>query len=387
MTPTATLSAGDVRRAVADAEVGRAALPTDLATLDALEVDVADGSVTLDVTLPVPAATVRERLERDLRAAVADLAGVDAVAVDWQPAASDPGERVDQLPGVTHVVAVASGKGGVGKSTVATNLAVALADAGASVGLLDADIYGPNAPALLGLDDETPETTPDAKIVPREGHGVRVVSMDFIVDEDDPIIWRGPMVDDVLKQLTEDVRWGELDYLLVDMPPGTGDAQLTLVQYLPVSGAVVVTTPDPVAVGDARRGLEGFARYDVPILGVVENMAAFECPDCGTAHDLFDSGGGAALASEFDVPVLGEVPVDPDVGSLRAEGPTEPPGISLPGLGRLQLPRTAAERGDGTTARPPTVLREAGETQRAFATTATRTAARLEAITTDGDEN
>lgn len=372
-----------VRDAVAGADVGVDPLGTDLASLDALAVEIAGSTAAIDVSLPVPATDIRDRIERDLRAAVADVEGVDAVDVRWQPDSADTGERVDQLPDVKHVVSVSSGKGGVGKSTVAVNLATALSEAGAAVGLLDADIQGPNAPTMLGMDDATPETTVDAQIVPREAHGVRAVSMDFIVDEDDPIIWRGPMVDDVLKQLTADVQWGELDYLIVDMPPGTGDAQLTLVQYLPVSGAVIVTTPGPVAVADARRGLEGFARYDVPILGVVENMAGFECPDCGAAHDLFDAGGGAELAAEFDVPVLGEIPVDPSIAGMASGERADPPGVSLPVVGRVGLPRTAEER-DQSTTREPAVIGE-GETGQAFAVAAARTAARVDAAATAGE--
>jgi ATP-binding protein involved in chromosome partitioning len=380
VTPDAGNQAADVRRAIAAADVGADTLTTDLAAVDGLAVDVRGGTAHLSVTVPVPDGAGRDRLERELRSALTDVAAVDRVTVGWEPDPADTGERVDQLPGVNHVVAVASGKGGVGKSTVASNLAVGLADAGAAVGLLDADVYGPNAPTLLGLDDTTPATTVDAQIVPREGHGVRAVSMDFIVDEDDPIIWRGPMVDDVLKQLTEDVQWGELDYLVVDMPPGTGDAQLTLVQYLPVSGAVVVTTPDPVAVADARRGLEGFARYDVPILGVVENMAGFECPDCGSTHDLFDDGGGAELAAEFDVPVLGEIPVDPAIAGTDDAERSEPPGVSLPVVGRVGLPRTAGERARSTTREPAVVGDDA--TGQAFAATVARTAARVDAAAT-----
>jgi ATP-binding protein involved in chromosome partitioning len=294
--------------------------------------------------------------------------------VAFHPSVPPAVQRVDMLPEVEHVVAVASGKGGVGKSTVAANLAVSLADAGASVGLLDADVYGPNAPSLLGLDDTTPQTTRDATIVPREAHGVRVMSMDFVVGEDDPIIWRGPMVDDVLKQLTGDVEWGSLDYLVVDMPPGTGDAQLTLVQHLPVAGCVVVTTPQSVAVDDARRGLEGFAKYDVPVLGVVENMRGFRCPDCDHVEDVFGAGGADALADEFDIPVLGRVPLDPAVGTLSDDDPGH--GVELPVVGRVGLPRTTAER-EGRL--PPIALRDAGEATRAIRQTATGVVARVHA--------
>jgi ATP-binding protein involved in chromosome partitioning len=282
------------------------------------------------------------------------------------------------LPGVKNVVAVSSGKGGVGKSTVAANLAVALADAGASVGLLDADVYGPNAPTLFGLDGGAPAASIEDQMVPREAHGVKVMSMGFIADEDEPVIWRGPIVDEFVKQLFGDVSWGELDYLIVDLPPGTGDVQLSLVQHLPVAGAVVVTTPQEVALDDAARGLTGFARYDVPILGVVENMAGFVCPDCGEETDVFGAGGGDTLGEEFDLPVLGRVPIDPAVGTLDSgEEPPKPPGVSIPGIGRLQLPRTREER-EGGGRLPPTALREdGGETREQLLRAATRVAARV----------
>jgi ATP-binding protein involved in chromosome partitioning len=260
---------------------------------------------------------------------------------------------------------------------------VALADAGASVGLLDADVYGPNAPALLGLGERKPDATFEDTIVPREAHGVRAMSMGFVVEEDDPVIWRGPLVDDFVKQLFDDVEWGALDYLVVDMPPGTGDAQLSLVQHLPVTGAVIVTTPQAVAVDDARRGLRGFANYEVPVLGVAENMAGFECPDCGSSHDIFDDGGARRLAEEFGVPVLGQIPIDPAVGTLSTEdeGETER-GIRVPGLGRFQLPRTREER-DGANALDPMVVREdGGEARTALRLLASRTAARVNELAT-----
>jgi ATP-binding protein involved in chromosome partitioning len=255
------------------------------------------------------------------------------------------------------------------------------------VGLLDADIYGPNAPTMLGISERTPRTTRDDAIVPWEAHGVKVMSMGFVAGEDDPIIWRGPMVDDALEQLFRDVRWGDLDYLVVDLPPGTGDAQLTLVQHLPVTGAVIVTTPQPVAVDDARRGLEGFVRYDVPVLGIAENMAGFECPDCGAEHDIFDAGGADSLSAEFDVPELGRIPLDPAVGASDAEAEdADPPGVSLPGLGRLQLPRTREQR-EQTTTSAPVALREGGGTTRVAAELlATRTAARINSFVAEREE-
>ena len=369
-----------VRGAAADAGVGSDALGEDLVALGAVDVAVRDGLASLSITLPVAGDSLRERLADALRRAARGVDGVSTVEVTWRPEVVDPGVRVDLVPDVKNVVAVSSGKGGVGKSTVAANLAVALAGAGADVGLLDADVYGPNAPAMLGVDERTPRTTRDDRIVPWEAHGVSVMSMGFVAGEDDPIIWRGPMVDDAMEQLFRDVAWGELDYLVVDLPPGTGDAQLSLVQHLPLSGAVVVTTPQPVAVDDARRGLRGFRRYDVPVLGVAENMAGFSCPDCGADHDVFDAGGADALGEEFDVPVLGRLPLDPAVGTLDAGGDDDPPGVSIPGLGRLQLPRTREQRERDATL-PPVAIREGGgATRTAAELLATRTVARVERL-------
>jgi ATP-binding protein involved in chromosome partitioning len=222
----------------------------------------------------------------------------------------DPEDQV--LPGVKNIIAVASGKGGVGKSTLAVNLAAGLSQMGARVGLFDGDIYGPNVPRMLDAD-EHPKATEDDEIVPPEKYGMKLMSMDFLLGEDDPVIWRGPMVHSVLTQLWEDVIWGSLDYMIVDLPPGTGDTQLTLLQSVPVSGAVIVTTPQDVALDDARKGLQMFGRHDTPVLGVVENMSTFHCPDCGSDHDIFGSGGGRDFAEETEMPFLGEIPLDPSV--------------------------------------------------------------------------
>jgi ATP-binding protein involved in chromosome partitioning len=216
------------------------------------------------------------------------------------------------LPGVENVIAVASGKGGVGKSTVAVNLAAGLAQLGARVGLFDADVYGPNVPRMLAAD-EGPQATPEENLVPPEKYGMKLMSMDFLVGEDDPVIWRGPMVHKVLTQLWEDVEWGSLDYMVVDLPPGTGDTQLTLLQSVPVTGAVIVTTPQEVAIDDARKGLEMFGEHETPVLGIVENMSSFRCPDCGGDHAIFGEGGGEAFAEEARMPFLGEIPLDPAV--------------------------------------------------------------------------
>ena len=211
-------------------------------------------------------------------------------------------------PNLGRVIAVSSGKGGVGKSTVATNLAVALSRAGARVGLMDADIYGPNVPKMLGVSGQP--FVVDERIVPLEGHGVKVISIGFLVERDQPAIWRGPIIMKVITQFLRDVNWGQLDYLVVDMPPGTGDAQLSLVQATHVHGAVIVTTPQDVAAGDALRGAKMFERVSVPVLGVVENMSYFECPHCGKPTALFGSGGGEKLATELGVPLLAQIPMD-----------------------------------------------------------------------------
>ncbi|MEF8774911.1 MAG: Mrp/NBP35 family ATP-binding protein [Haloarculaceae archaeon] len=381
-TSPATEAGEAVQRRLAAADIGESVLGRGLAEVDAIgPIRVESGTAEIPVTVPVPSQEARGLLAREIESAVAPVDTVEAVDVRFEPAVPDPGERVALVPDVTHVVAVGSGKGGVGKSTLASNLAVGLADAGAEVGLLDADVYGPNAPQMLGLADRTPGATQGDEIVPREAHGVKTMSIGFIAGEEDPVIWRGPLVDEFITQLFGDVAWGDLDYLVVDLPPGTGDAQLSLVQHVPVTGAVVVTTPQAVAVDDASRSLEGFSRYDVPILGIVENMAGFTCPDCGSTHDVFGSGGAAALAGEFDAPVLGQVPIDPGVGQLEAEADApDPPGVTLPGIGRLQLPRTQDER-ERPTSTDPVVRREgAGETRTAVELVVTRTAVRVNEV-------
>jgi len=375
---------GRVRQALADADLGDGGSFLDLAVGRTLDVQVLDERVIVTVRLPVPSADRRSILERNLRRAVGPIEGVSDVTCRFSPVAPDPGTDVELLPDVKHVVAVGSGKGGVGKSTVAVNLATALASTGASIGLVDADIYGPNAPTMFGLSERTPDATLEDRILPREAHGVKVMSIDFLLKEDDPVIWRGPLVDRLIKQLFGDVQWGTLEYLIVDLPPGTGDAQLTLVQHVPVTGAVVVTTPQPVATDDARRGIRGFVRYDVPVLGIVENMAAFECPDCGTEHEVFGSGGADRLSREFGVPVLGRIPLDPAVGTHDETDDSTPPGVSIPGIGRLQLPRTRSER-DPRTRVTPIAARDGDDTTHgAIERLATRAAARIANVTHDG---
>ncbi len=221
-------------------------------------------------------------------------------------------------PHLGNIIAISSGKGGVGKSTVATNLAVALAQQGARVGLMDADIYGPNIPRMMGINAAPP--VENEKIIPLQAHGVKIMSLGFMIERDQPAIWRGPIIMKIITQFLRDVQWGELDFFLVDMPPGTGDAQLSLVQATMVHGAIIVTTPQEVAAGDALRGAKMFERVAVPVLGVVENMSYFICPHCDEKHQIFGSGGGRRLAEELDVPLLGEIPFFPAVLSGADRG-------------------------------------------------------------------
>ena len=234
---------------------------------------------------------------------------------------------------VRHVVAVASGKGGVGKSTTAVNLALALDREGARVGLLDADIYGPSQGMMLGVaSGRRPEIKDEKQFVPIRAHGLKTMSMSFLVDDNTPMVWRGPMATGALQQLLMQTDWGELDYLIVDMPPGTGDIQLTLSQKVPVSGAVIVTTPQDIALLDARKGIEMFRKVDIPVLGVVENMSLYECPKCGELSHLFGAGGGERVAGEFGVPLLGELPLAPHIREQADGGqPTvacDPDGVT-----------------------------------------------------------
>jgi ATP-binding protein involved in chromosome partitioning len=237
-----------------------------------------------------------------------------------QPQAAGAPAPTNLVPEVRHTVAVSSGKGGVGKSTVAVNLALALRQGGATVGLIDTDVYGPDVPLMLGTKGRPGMF--DNKILPVEAHGLKVMSIGLLVNEREAVVWRGPMIHTAIQQFLKDVEWGELDYLIFDMPPGTGDAQLSLSQVLPLSGAIMVTTPQDVSLLDVRKGLAMFRKMNVPILGIVENMAGFECPHCHTVTPIFGEGGGQKLADEFGVPVLGTIPLDPET---RAGGDTGAP--------------------------------------------------------------
>ncbi|PSP68257.1 MRP family ATP-binding protein [Halobacteriales archaeon QH_8_67_27] len=272
-------------------------------------VDVSDDEVCISLALGAPYSPRETEIAGEVREALSGLDRTTELEADVE---SGLVAEESVLPGVENVIAVASGKGGVGKSTVAVNLAAGLAQLGARVGLFDADVYGPNVPRMLDADQQ-PQATPDETLVPPEKYGMKLMSMDFLLGEDDPVIWRGPMVHKVLTQLWEDVEWGGLDYMVVDLPPGTGDTQLTLLQSVPVTGAVIVTTPQEVAIDDARKGLEMFGEHETPVLGVVENMSSFRCPDCGNEHAIFGEGGGEAFAADTQMPFLGEIPLDPAI--------------------------------------------------------------------------
>jgi ATP-binding protein involved in chromosome partitioning len=275
------------------------------------DVIVENGQVKFSIVLTTPACPLKSTIENEARKAVMSLPGVERVEIKIEADVPSDGRSrgLMQLP-IRNAVAIASGKGGVGKSTVAVNVAVCLAEAGACVGLLDADIYGPNIPTMMGVDKLPPPTK--EKWIPAEAYGVKVMSIGFLVRPDQPLIWRGPMLHTAIRQFLSDVEWGELDYLIVDLPPGTGDAALSLTQSLPLSGGVIVTLPQQVSLDDARRGMEMFRQLNVHILGVVENMSYLELPD-GSRMDIFGTGGGEKLAQQGGVPFLGMVPMDVSV--------------------------------------------------------------------------
>jgi ATP-binding protein involved in chromosome partitioning len=267
------------------------------------------GRVALTIELTTPACPVKDQMRDQARAAVAALPGVTAVDIEMtaQVRAAAPEMGRAAVAGVKNVIAVGAGKGGVGKTTVAVNLAVALAKCGSRVAMIDGDIYGPNVPIMLGL--QTQLTTDGQKIVPAERYGIHVVSIGFLTQDDAPVIWRGPMLHGVIQQFFREVRWPEVDYLVVDMPPGTGDVALSLSQTVPVAGAIVVTTPQTVALADTRRAVRMYQKLNVPTLGLIENMSHFVCPDCGHESDIFGKGGGEGLASSMEVPFLGRIPL------------------------------------------------------------------------------
>jgi ATP-binding protein involved in chromosome partitioning len=285
-------------------------LHKDLVTLKMVrDVRIDGGVVKFTIVLTTPACPMKDEIESTARAAVMALPGVKDVEVTFDSSVpSDPRLAGKMDIGVKNAVAVASGKGGVGKSTIAVNLSVSLANNGASVSLLDADIYGPNVPMMMGVN-ERPQSL-NNRIQPVMGHGVRLMSMGFLIDEGAPVIWRGPMIHSALRQFLGEVDWGDPDYLVVDLPPGTGDASLSLAQSLSLTGVVIITTPQDVALADVSKSIAMFDQLEVPVLGVVENMSYFTCEHCGQRTDIFGHGGGQAMAERMKVPFLGEVPLD-----------------------------------------------------------------------------
>jgi ATP-binding protein involved in chromosome partitioning len=277
-----------------------------------LNVRCTDDQVSAAIELQVPVASELQSIRAQIEAALSEKTGAASVDVDISTKISSHAVQGNLKPiaGIKNIIAIASGKGGVGKSTVAVNIALALAQEGASVGLLDADIYGPSQPHMLGLAGEQPASEDGKTMLPLVGHGLQVMSIGFLVDPDQPMVWRGPMVTSALNQLMHQTTWTDLDYLIVDMPPGTGDIQLTLSQKVPVSGAVIVTTPQNIATLDARKGLAMFRKVSIPVLGVVENMSTHICTSCGHEEAIFGEGGADKMVTDFEIPLLGRLPLD-----------------------------------------------------------------------------
>ena len=336
-------------RTVDDPELHR-----DLVTLNMIKDIVIEGStVGLTVELTTPACPLRGKIEADVRAALVQVPGVQHIELQITAQVRSmfggkPGK--EPIPGIKNTIAVASGKGGVGKSTVAVNLAASLMLEGARVGLLDADIYGPSIPIMLGTN-EAPVPTGDNRLNPVRAHNMTLMSVGFINRQDDkPIIWRGPMVSGLLTQFLRQVAWGELDYLVIDLPPGTGDAQLTLTQALPLSGSLIVTQPAQVALSDAQKGIQMFKQLDVPILGIIENMSYYETPGTGERIYLLGKGGGQRAATRYGVPLLGEIPLDPEMSEsgdagvpLVIKNPLSPLSVAYRDIARQVAARLSVE--------------------------------------------
>ena len=332
----------DALRNVQEPELGR-----DIVTLNMVkDVAISDADVSLKIELTTPACPLKDEIERNVHNALAEI-GAQEVTITWGAMVrrAQPVQAQQLLPGVKNIIAVASGKGGVGKSTVSANLAVALAMEGASVGLLDADITGPNIPLMLGVEG-APVASAEGKITPLERYGVKIISIQFFVPEGQPIVWRGPLIGGAIQQFLRDVDWGELDYLVIDLPPGTSDAQLTLAQAVPISGALLVTTPQDVAVLDVAKALAMFRRMSVPVMGLVENMSSFICPHCGEVTEIFGRGGGERFAQRNELEYFGGIPLDVKV---RQGGDAGVPAVAQrePGPGAevmRSLARTVAAR-------------------------------------------
>ncbi|MFN0057049.1 MAG: P-loop NTPase [Planctomycetota bacterium] len=315
-----------------------------------------DGKVSVILSFPASVAGARDALKREIEAKLRTVPGVDSVQMleKAAPSASpgDPRTTTGQgagnavggqgVPGVKHIVAVASGKGGVGKSTIAVNLAAQLARLGQRTGLLDSDVYGPSIPKMLGLEGAQPRVTPDERLLPITAHGLKTMSIGFMLDDESPVIWRGPMVTSLLRQFLFQVEWGDLDFLVLDLPPGTGDAQLTIVQTVSLSCGLIVTTPQDVALLDVQRGIQMFQRVNVPIFGIVENMSVFVCPHCNKETAIFSSGGGAGAAKRYEVPFLGSVPLV--AAYVKAGDAGKPMAIQDPKSALAKVMLDAAQR-------------------------------------------
>lgn len=300
-------------------------LHRDLVSLKMIrDLKIDGGRVQFTIMLTTPACPMKAQMERDCRAALADLAGIQELIIKFEAdVVRDVRISRQQLP-FRNTIAVASGKGGVGKSTCAVNLALALRRLGATVGLLDADIYGPNVPMMLGASG-SPRLRGE-RVLPRYAYGIKIMSMGFVLKPDQAVVWRGPMVHSALEQLIRDVEWGDLDYLLIDLPPGTGDVQLSVSQLVPLTGAVIITTPQDVALSDVRKGMTAFKELKVPLLGVIENMSYFVCSHCGEQTNIFSHGGARRAAQELDIPFLGEIALDP---AIRAGGDDGQPIVAV----------------------------------------------------------
>jgi len=325
-------------RAVIDPNTGK-----DLvATRSARNVKLAGNDVSLDIELGYPGKSQHEPIRREVTQALkAAGAGGVSVSISSKVVAHAVQRGVKLIPGIKNIIAVASGKGGVGKSTTAANLALALVAEGASVGVLDADIYGPSQPMMLGIAGR-PESKDGKHLEPMENHGLQAISIGFMIDVDTPMVWRGPMVTQALEQLLKDTRWRELDYLVVDLPPGTGDIQLTLAQKVPVTGAVIVTTPQDIALIDARKGLKMFEKVGIPILGIVENMSFHVCPKCGHESHIFGSGGAAKMCKDYSTELLGQLPLDETIQQQADSG--KPTVVSDPDGKIAEIYRRIARR-------------------------------------------
>jgi ATP-binding protein involved in chromosome partitioning len=335
----AAISADQVFAALS--QVQEPELGGDLVSRKMIKDVVVEGDkVAFTVELTTPACPLKDQIREECEAAVRAIPGVDSIEIEFtaqvRPNAGIPDQAA--IPGVAHVIAVAAGKGGVGKSTVAANLAVALAQEGARVGLIDADVFGPSVPLIMGAhgQPEAFETASgEAMMVPLEAHGIKLISIGFMIDESQPVIWRGPMVTQLLRQFLYNVAWAPLDYLLIDMPPGTGDVALTLAQSLPLTGSVIVTTPQMLSTIDVVKAIQMFRRVNVPALGIVENMAYFVAPDTGKRYDIFGMGGAERLAHQLELPLLGQIPLGMSVREGGDEG--------MPAVLREETPDAYAE--------------------------------------------